>query len=51
MADAVAALADRVGPEVILVGGDPTSVGLLRHALPKELDERVEEVSASRAAT
>ena len=50
MADAAAALAEKVAPDVILVGGDPRSVSLLRQALPKEIDGRVEEVSATRSA-
>lgn len=50
VAEAAAALTERVGPEVILVGGDPHSVSLLREALPRELDERVEEAAVSRAA-
>ena len=50
VAESVGVLAAKVEPEIILVGGDPRSVELLRQALPGEIDERVQEVSVSRSA-
>ena len=50
VAAAVVDLAAEVRPDVVLVGGDPRSVGLLTEALPSEVAAGTVAVSGTRAA-